>query len=115
LHALASLVRENPASPRARVVLRVLIALRDKAGEFEEKDLWALDAEAQQLLTALVSDQLAGRYFEAEFAALPESLASSRPGGNYGSCAALSPHLRRHRVESASLREAVGCDNRNWA
>src|SRR5688572_25040029 len=58
LEALASLVRTTPASPRARVVLRVLIALRDKAGEFEESDLWALDAEAQLLLTALVSDQL---------------------------------------------------------
>ena len=38
LDALASLVRANPASPRARVVLRVLIALRDKAGEFEQKE-----------------------------------------------------------------------------
>jgi hypothetical protein len=60
LEALASLVRTTPASPRARVVLRVLIALRNNAGEFEESDLWALDAEAQGLLTALVSDQLPG-------------------------------------------------------
>lgn len=52
LEPLASLVRTTPARPRARVVLRVLIAFRDNAREFEEKDLWALDAEAQQLLTA---------------------------------------------------------------
>ena len=82
LDALASLIRATPASPRARVVLRVLIALRDKAGEFEESDLWALDAEAQQLLTALVSDQLAERYAEAEFAAVVGALASSKRGGN---------------------------------
>lgn len=70
LHALASLVGANPASPRARVVLHVLIALRDKPGEFEEKDLLALDADAQQLLTTLVSDLLVGRYSDSELDAV---------------------------------------------
>lgn len=74
LHALNSLIRANPASPRARVVLRVLIALRDDSGEFAESDLWALDAEAQWLLSALVNDRLAGRYPEAEFAAVVQAL-----------------------------------------
>ena len=32
----------------------------------EEKDLWALDSEAQQLLTAFVNDRLAGRYSDPE-------------------------------------------------
>ena len=60
----------SPASPRVRVVLRVLIALRDEAGEFNETDLWALDAEAQQLLTALLNDQLAGQYADPHLAAV---------------------------------------------
>jgi hypothetical protein len=74
LAALASLVRTTPASPRARVVLRVLIALRDGAGEFEEKDVWALDSEAQQLLTAFLNDHLEKRYSESHFAAVVREL-----------------------------------------
>jgi hypothetical protein len=74
LHALESLIQANPASPRARVLLRVLIAFRDNAGEFAESDVWALDAEAQWLLSALVNDHLAGRYPEAEFAAVVQAL-----------------------------------------
>lgn len=74
LHALASLVRANPASPRARVVLRVLITLRHGAGEFEEKDVWALDSEAQQLLTAFLNDHLEKRYPESHFLAVVREL-----------------------------------------
>ncbi len=77
LDALSSIVQANPSSPRARAIVRVLIALRDKRGEFDESHLWALDAEAQQLLTALVNDQLSERYAEAEVATVVEVLACS--------------------------------------
>lgn len=80
LDTLASLIRAGPASPRARVLLRALVALREGAGQFEESDLWTLDAEAQHLLTALLNDRLAGRYSDTDFDAVLKVLRDCRTG-----------------------------------
>lgn len=74
LAATASLIAAEPATPRARVLVRILRALQTGSGGFSEIELWSLDSEANNLVTALVDDRLKGRYTESDFAAVLQAL-----------------------------------------
>ena len=78
LTAVVAMIRSAPGAPLTAVLRRILIGFRDRDANFEESELFALDATAIGMVDALINDYLGGRYSEADLASTLSMISTTR-------------------------------------